>query len=276
MTCATCKPFVNSNSKFESREGNSKKIKQNEKRKRIGYSCAGPNPLSPISYQLRLPQIPARQPLNRFTHAFLCSPTRGALWSAARSGRLLSPNDFPPSARGSRVTGSHRASRRACAPASLPRRAPRVLACGPRVAVAPGSYAADVWTSTVSGSSSMNIRCLMPGFSRRLNHLTAAEFLSACAQRKYSDRLCLASFPGFTTKDVECRAKGEKSRVYHQRRAILRRGMSVREGRGHRLWLRMCLLPRAPPAASTYAGRSPPRIRHHRRRRGHPRRFNSR
>jgi hypothetical protein len=40
ITCATCKPIVNSNSKFESREGNSKKIKQNEKRKRIGYSCA--------------------------------------------------------------------------------------------------------------------------------------------------------------------------------------------------------------------------------------------
>jgi hypothetical protein len=76
---------------------------------------------------------------------------------------------------------NNHASRRACAPASLPRRAPRVLARGPHVAVAHGSYSAEVWTSTVSSSSSMNIRCLMLGFSRLLNHLTAAEFLGACA-----------------------------------------------------------------------------------------------
>jgi hypothetical protein len=37
-------------------------------------------------------------------------------------------------------------------------------------------------------------------------------------EHKYSDRLCLASFPGVATKDVECRARGEESRVYHQRR----------------------------------------------------------
>jgi hypothetical protein len=54
------------------------------------FSIVGPR-RSAQSPQLRLPRIPARQPPNGFTHAFPCSPTRGALWSAARSGHLLPP-----------------------------------------------------------------------------------------------------------------------------------------------------------------------------------------
>ena len=117
---------------------------------------------------------------------------------------------------------NNRASRRACAPASLPRRAPRVLARGPHVAVAHGSYSAEVWTSTVSSSSSMNIRCLMLGFSRLLNHLTAAEFLGACALPWSINTQIVFALPhslGSRPKTSSAE-RGEESIVYHQRHLL--------------------------------------------------------
>jgi hypothetical protein len=40
-------------------------------------------------------------------------------------------------------------------------------------------------------------------------------------EHKYSDRLCLASFPRVATKDIECRARGKKAECITSAAAVI-------------------------------------------------------